>query len=210
MRDQTDFDALMAGASPEEGRRLRKIFAEWTRGDEDAFPVQMALLTRAQWRSAAAVPRLVEEQRKALADVLAKAEGEIAATTQAVQDSMRVQLTTLQVEVTRQSTALKDATATMRVHLGSAEGLATEIRTNLESGKRAWDQARDKFIEERQLLCAASVDARARFEREQWGSLLLGLALVAFLGFSAGVYVGSTRSMRAVPTTVAPAILPNP
>lgn len=111
--------------------------------------------------------------------------------------------------MTRQSAALKDATATIRVHLGSAQGLATEIRADLESGKRTWDQARDKFIEERQALCAASVDARVRFERERWGSLLLGLALVAMLGFIAGVYVGSTRPMR-VPATAAPSVLPNP
>ena len=73
-----------------------------------------------------------------------------------------------------------------------------------------WDQARDKFIEERQALCAASVDARAHLEREQWGSLLLGLALVAMLGFGAGVYVGSSHATKAVPATAAPAILPNP
>ena len=32
---------------------FRKMLAEWSDGDENGFPVQLALLTRAQWRAAA-------------------------------------------------------------------------------------------------------------------------------------------------------------
>ena len=51
--DNTYFDALCEGATPGEAKRLRKLLAEWCDGDEESFPVQLALLTRAQWRAAA-------------------------------------------------------------------------------------------------------------------------------------------------------------
>jgi len=50
---------LCEGASPEEAKRLRKVLTDWCAGDENGFPAQLALLTRAQWRAAASVPRSV-------------------------------------------------------------------------------------------------------------------------------------------------------
>ena len=44
----TDFDLLCDGVNPAEAKRLRKILAEWCSGDENSFPVQLALLTKAQ------------------------------------------------------------------------------------------------------------------------------------------------------------------
>src|SRR5271170_445238 len=62
--EDTDFDSLCAGLSADEARRLRKIFVEWCDGDENGFPVQMALLTRAQWQAAASIPRSLNDSRK--------------------------------------------------------------------------------------------------------------------------------------------------
>ena len=46
--DETDFDVVCEGAPPQEAKRLRKMLAEWCQGDENSFPVQLAMLTRAQ------------------------------------------------------------------------------------------------------------------------------------------------------------------
>ena len=62
----SDFDLLCAGASPEETKRLCKLLDEWCAGDENGFPAQLALLTRAQWRVAATVPGSVNDARKLL------------------------------------------------------------------------------------------------------------------------------------------------
>lgn len=61
---ETEFDVLCENASPEEAKCLRKIHAEWCRGDENSFPVQLALLTKAQWRAAARVPQMLRDSRK--------------------------------------------------------------------------------------------------------------------------------------------------
>lgn len=54
--DNSAFELLTRGASEEETRALRRLLIEWSKGDENSFPHQLSLLTRAQWRAAAAVP----------------------------------------------------------------------------------------------------------------------------------------------------------
>ncbi len=60
----TDFDLLCDGANPAEAKCLRKILAEWCRGDENSFPVQLALLTKAQWRAVARLPHIMGDSQK--------------------------------------------------------------------------------------------------------------------------------------------------
>ena len=60
----TDFDLLCDGANPAEAKRLRKMLAEWCSGDENSFPVQLALLTKAQWRAAARMPHILRDSQK--------------------------------------------------------------------------------------------------------------------------------------------------
>ncbi len=54
--DASAFELLSRGASEEEARVLRRFLTEWSRGDEDTFPFQFTLLTRAYLRAAASVP----------------------------------------------------------------------------------------------------------------------------------------------------------
>ena len=60
----TDFDLLCDGANPAEAKCLRKILAEWCSGDENSFPVQLALLTKAQWRAVARMPHILRDSQK--------------------------------------------------------------------------------------------------------------------------------------------------
>jgi hypothetical protein len=63
----TDFDLLCDGVNPAEAKRLRKILADWCSGDENSFPVQLALLTKSQWRAVARMPHMPEGFSKRLA-----------------------------------------------------------------------------------------------------------------------------------------------
>ena len=54
--DASAFEVLLRGASAEEVRLVRRLLSEWSRGDENSFPHQLALLTLSQWRAAARVP----------------------------------------------------------------------------------------------------------------------------------------------------------
>src|ERR1022692_958275 len=59
--DDTCFDLLCKDFSVEEARLFRKMMVEWSDGDENGFPVQLALLTRVQWRAAALVPQAIND-----------------------------------------------------------------------------------------------------------------------------------------------------
>jgi methyl-accepting chemotaxis protein len=62
--NDTDFDLLCEGTNPTEAKRLRKMLAEWSSGDENSFPVQLALLTKAQWRAIARMPHIMRDSQK--------------------------------------------------------------------------------------------------------------------------------------------------
>ena len=51
--DKDDLKALCEGMPAEEVDQLHRILHQWTIGPETSYPVQLALLTRAQWRAAA-------------------------------------------------------------------------------------------------------------------------------------------------------------
>jgi hypothetical protein len=158
---EPDLDLLLAGLSPEETRRLQKIPAEWARGDENGFPVQLALLTKAQWRVAATLPASIAGERKALVDQWERARMELAASGQSAREEFARQIKILQSEVGLQSAALRDAVATMRHRLAETDQLACEIRGTLSQGQRAWEQAKADFETQRSKL-----EAEHRWVRE--------------------------------------------
>ena len=62
--DKDDLAVLCAGMTRDEVDRVHRLLHEWNVGPDTSFPVQLALLTCAQLRAAASVPRLVNDSRK--------------------------------------------------------------------------------------------------------------------------------------------------
>jgi hypothetical protein len=62
--DKDDLSALCAGLTTDEVDRVHRLLHEWSVGPDSSFPVQLALLTKAQWRIAANLPRLMNDSRK--------------------------------------------------------------------------------------------------------------------------------------------------
>src|SRR5438477_10679333 len=112
--DNTDFDALCEGATPGEAKRLRKLLAQWCDGDEESFPVQLALLTRAQWRAAAAVPRLVNQSRELLERKLAENRQQTAALNKGLADTDDAKVSALEAIVVRHGEPTKKVVSEMR------------------------------------------------------------------------------------------------
>jgi hypothetical protein len=77
--DDTSFDLLCKGLSPDEVKLFRKIVKEWCNGDENSFPVQLALLTRAQWLAAAQMPLVLQKIIAAFETKLADHQRQMAA-----------------------------------------------------------------------------------------------------------------------------------
>ena len=62
--DKDDLTALLVDAPAEEVDQIHRLLHEWSVGPDSSFPVQLALLTKAQWRIAANLPRLMNDARK--------------------------------------------------------------------------------------------------------------------------------------------------
>ena len=62
--DKNDLSELCAGLTTDEVDRVHRLLHEWNGGPDSSFPVQLALLTNAQWRIAANLPRLMNDARK--------------------------------------------------------------------------------------------------------------------------------------------------
>ena len=99
---------------------------------------------------------------------------------------MRAQMLSLQSEVTRQSTAVRDAATTIRVRLAEAEALTTEIKRTLEDGRKVRNEARNQFIAERQSLAHSVVEARDQLQTSRGLNGLLSLGLALLLGIAVG------------------------
>jgi hypothetical protein len=64
--DKNDLEALLIDAPAAEVDQIHRLLHEWSIGPDSSFPVQMSLLTKAQWRIAANLPRLMNDSRKLL------------------------------------------------------------------------------------------------------------------------------------------------
>ena len=184
--NDTDFDALCDGASPAEAKRLRKLLADWCNGDEESFPVQLALLTRAQWRAAAAVPRFINEARELMERKLAEHRQQTAALIKGFADSADVKVKALEDIVARHTDTTKKTVAETRSQLSNAEVAACRIRDELEEGALEWKQAKADFEAERHNLEQARKELEARQNWRDW--LWLALALIGLIGI--GIAIG--------------------
>jgi len=184
--NDTDFDALCDGASPAEAKRLRKLLADWCNGDEESFPVQLALLTRAQWRAAAAVPRFINEAREMMERKLAEHRQQTAALIKGFADTADVKVKALEDIVARHTDTTKKTVAETRSQLSNAEVAACRIRDELEEGALEWKQAKADFEAERHNLEQARKELEARQNWRDW--LWLALALIGLIGI--GIAIG--------------------
>ncbi len=188
---KTDLDWLCENASPEEVKRLMRLVHEWSQGDEQSFPVQLALLTRAQWRAAAMIPRLVDESRQLMELKLAEQRQQAAALVQNFSDTADDKAEALSAIVTTHTKSMNQAVAKVQVQMTNAESVATLIRSELESGTLAWKQARAGYEAERQKLEQTRQELDSRNARRDWlwaGLVLLGMIA---LGIGIGVAIGS-------------------
>jgi phage shock protein A len=184
--DDTDFDFLCDGLPAEEAKRLRKLFKEWCNGDENSFPVQLALLTRAQWRAAAKVPVQMKQSLEQLDQKL----GEYRQQTGTL-------LKNFNAAVNTKTEELKDILADhrveadiilgdLRVHTANAKAAAEELQKELDNGKREMKRILEYTENERKRLEAA---VRKHDEQQSHWTIVWFCMFIATL-FAIGYLLG--------------------
>lgn len=180
--EDSDFDLLCEGASPEEAKRLRKVLAEWFAGDESGFPLQFVLITRAQWRAAARVTLSVNE---ALARLLAAMDDREKRFQTSFDDFDQVtasRLDGLKKLETEDVQKRKEAIAVIEAQMLKVQAVAVVIQTDLAQAKAAWTQAKDEFEAERNKLESAEKQMEARLNLRDWIVFALLLVMAAIIG----------------------------
>jgi len=183
---KTDLDWLCEGASPEEVKRLMRLVHEWCQGDEQSFPVQLALLTRAQWRAAAMIPQLVNESRELTELKLVEYRQQTSALVQNFSDTADDKAEALSTIVAAHTKSMNQAVMKAQAQLTNAESVAALIRSELENGMLAWKKARDDYEAERQKLEQTRQELDARTTRRDW--LWVGLVLLGMIAL--GIVIG--------------------
>lgn len=175
----TDLDLLFDGLSTEEAKQMRRILAEWRIGDEHSFPVQLALLTRAQWHAAAQIPVLLKQS---LADHRQQ--------TTALLKHFSAANDAKSKELGKVIAAHKEAADTVLTELhtqtATAKRLLSEIDHALTKGTAELKRFRDEFVVERHRLA----EERVRYEQQKnWGDwVIFAILLLAMVAI--GIFVG--------------------
>jgi len=200
-RDTTDFDVLLAGASPEEAKRLWRSLAEWCDGDENSFPVLLAMLTRAEWRAAGRIPMLVNESVKLMDLKFADQRQQTGALVKDFAKTVDIKAKDLEGIVATHTATVNQAVAKAQMRLNDAESVARNIKGQLESGATEFNKARSDFEAERQKFETVRKQMEKKLNRNE----LMWVILIVFgligLGMGAGIAIARPNPAR-LPTTV--------
>ncbi len=157
--DKDDLAALCAGLTTDEVDRVHRLLHEWNVGPAISFPVQLALLTKAQWRIAAHLPRLMNDSRKLIELHLAEYRRQSQTIADDFADTVDGQNKELKkiVEIHAQTT--RQSAEQIQVQLSDAEAVARRIISLMEGAASEWKNikasttAQCERLEQVQMTC---------------------------------------------------------
>jgi len=184
--DKNDLAALLVGAPADEVNRIHRLLYEWSVGPDNSFPVQLALLTKAQWRVAANLPRLMNDASKLIEKHLAEYRRQTGALVANFDDTTSSTIAAFDQSIANHSEAIKQAVAKSNGHLVETEKAARQVKFELEHGvaelKKELMKIRDDIQDERVRLEKARRDMEARMTWQERFQMLLVLAGFVFFG----------------------------
>ena len=130
--------------------RVHRLLHEWGTGPEDSFPAQFSLLTRAQLRAAASIPRSIADSRKWLEQHLAEYRQQTAALTDDFAGMVDIKHGELKDIVLKHAETVKRDALFVSNRLVYANDVAKSIQKNLQAAAAEWNQSQDALERERQ------------------------------------------------------------
>jgi hypothetical protein len=183
--DKDDLAALCAGLTVDEVDRVHRLLHEWSVGPDSSFPVQLALLTKAQWRIAANLPRLMNDARKLIELHLAEYRRQSQAMADDFAGTVGDQNKELKKTVEIHIQATRQAAEQIQVQLADAESVATEIKSLMDSAAAQWNAIKTDTAAQCKQLEQVTNALQNRFawrvllEMAIWFSLVLGIGILA-------------------------------
>jgi len=183
--EDTDLDFLFDGLPAQEAKRMRKILAEWRIGDEHSFPVQLALLTQAQWKAAARTPVLLKQSLELLDRKLGDYRQQTATLLKDFNAAADTKVQELQDIIADQKEAANVPLTDLRGHTATAKRVLNEMERQLTEGTAELKKYRDKFIEKRHRLEQARADYENQKDWRDW--VVFGILLLSMVAIGASI-----------------------
>jgi hypothetical protein len=184
--DKDDLAILCRDMTKDEVDRVHRLLHEWNIGPDASFPVQLALLTCAQLRAAASVPRSLNDSRKWLELHLAEYRQQTAMLVKNFGTASNEKIEAFEGTIEKHAEAMEKAITVSHGHLAETEKAARQIKFELERGvaesKQDLKRIRDDLQDERIRLQKARRDMESRMTWQEWIKILLVLAGFIFLG----------------------------
>ena len=184
--NKDDLAALCAGMTTDEVDRIHRLLHEWNVGPDRSFPVQLALLTKAQWRMAANLPRLMNDSRKLIELHLAEYRRQSQAMADDFAHTMVGQNKELKTAVEIHVRATRQAADQIQMQLADAEAVAKRIKSLMENAASEWQGIKTSTTAQCERLQEVSNDLQDRFA---W-RVILRTALWLLLALSIGLCIG--------------------
>ena len=161
--DKDDLSALCAGLTTDEVDRVHRLLHEWSVGPDSSFPVQLSLLTKAQWRIAANLPRLMNDSRKLIELHLAEYRRQSQAMADDFADTVDGQNKELKKTVEIHIQATRQTAEQIQVQLADAEAVAKRVKDLMESAASEWKGIKASTMAQCERLEQVSNDLQDRF-----------------------------------------------
>jgi hypothetical protein len=148
--DKDDLAILCRDLTKAEVDRVHRLIHEWSIGPEDSFPAQLSLLTRAQFKAAASIPRSIAESKKWLELHLAEYRKQTAALTNDFAGMVDIKHGELKAIVLQHAETVKRDALFVSNRLVDANDVAKSIQKNLQAATVEWNKSKDDLVRERQ------------------------------------------------------------
>jgi hypothetical protein len=148
--DKDDLAMLCRDLTKAEVDRVHRLIHEWSIGPEDSFPAQLSLLTRAQFKAAASIPRSIAESKKWLELHLAEYRKQTAALTNDFAGMVDIKHGELKAIVLQHAETVKRDALFVSNRLVDANDVAKSIQKNLQAATVEWNKSKDDLVRERQ------------------------------------------------------------
>jgi hypothetical protein len=184
--DDTDFDFLCKDLSAGEAKLFRKLLAEWSDGEENGFPVQLALLTRLQWRAAALVPQAVNESRTLIELHLAEYRRQTKAMLDDFSSTLTAQSEEYKNATEKHGQTIQQAVLHVKLQIVDAELVAQRVKLQMEDAASEWRNIKTNTVAHCKRLEEVSNDLQDRFA---WRVILWWAAGLS-VAFGLGCFFG--------------------
>jgi hypothetical protein len=148
--DKDDLAILCRDLTKDEVDRVHRLIHEWSIGPENSFPAQLSLLTHAQFKVAASIPRSIADSKKWLEQHLAEYRKQIAVLTNDFAGMVDIKHGELKDIVAKHAEVVKRDALFVSNRLVDANDVAKSIQKNLQAAATEWNQSKDDLARERQ------------------------------------------------------------